>query len=121
MYNRRRDQRLRRDPTVNGTAVAIRKRLKEAYHCLLRSFLQEKRPSDLLIRLPVTSCLCFKPVWGGYMPRVISVSEFIDPDYSWIAKKKAGLRHLSQNGFMVHQNICSSSLSMAEKAMVGSS
>ena len=87
MYNRRRDQRLRRDPTVNGTAVAIRKRLKEAYHCLLRSFLQEKRPSDLLIRLPVTSCLCFKPVWGGYMPRVISVSEFIDPDYSWIAQK----------------------------------
>ena len=85
MYNRRRDQRLRRDPTVNGTAVAIRKRLKEAYHCLLRSFSQEKRPSDRLIRLPVTSCLCFKPVWGGYMPRVISVSEFIDPDYSWIA------------------------------------
>jgi hypothetical protein len=51
MY-RKRDQRLRRDPTVNGTAVAIRKRLKEAYHCLLRSFSQEKRPSDRLIRLP---------------------------------------------------------------------
>jgi hypothetical protein len=34
----KRDQRLRRDPTVNGIAEAIREQMEGAYDCLLRCF-----------------------------------------------------------------------------------